>query len=111
MTNPDSLHLNAWGEKPNALSIFLQGAAGIVFDDRVRCVDGNLKRLYVKTASGGSVTAPAPGDLTISARSAALGDAIPPGGTRFYQVYYRDPIASFCPGATFNVTSGVRVGW
>lgn len=112
---PDTLHLHAWGSGPSALSIFLQGdasaASGVPFGDGLRCVDGNLKRLYTKNASGGAVGAPASGDVTISARSAALGDPLTPGSTRVYQVYYRDPSTSFCPGFTFNVSSGAVVHW
>jgi Tol biopolymer transport system component len=114
-TSPDSVRLNATGERPTALSIFLQGDAsvsgGTVYGDGVRCTGGQLKRLFVKNASGGAVCAPAQGDPSITARSSALGAPIPPGATRFYQVYYRDPTATFCPNETFNVTNGVRVGW
>ena len=54
------------------------------------------------------------GDLSVSARSAQLGDAIPIGGTRYYQAYYRDPNPSFCPapqGSTFNSTTGLSIVW
>jgi Tol biopolymer transport system component len=115
VTSPDAVRLEASGELPSALSIFLQGdasiAAGATFGDGLRCVGGNLKRLYVKNASGGDVTAPAIGDPSISVRSAQLGDPIPTAGTRYYQVYYRDPDPLFCPNATFNATNGVRIGW
>jgi Tol biopolymer transport system component len=115
VTSPDTVRLNATGELPSALSIFLQGdasnASGVVFGDGVRCTAGALKRLYVKNASSGAVSAPQPGDLSITARSAQLGDTIHPGDTRYYQVYYRDPSAAFCPPQTFNVTNAVRIGW
>jgi hypothetical protein len=115
VTNPDTVRLNATGELPSALSIFLQGdasnAAGIVFGDGVRCTAGTLRRLYVKSALAGAVSAPQPGDLSITARAAQLGDTIVPGDTRYYQVYYRDPNATFCPPQTFNVTNAVRIGW
>lgn len=114
-TSPDTLHLHAWGMGPSAFSIFLQGDAnladGAPFGDGVRCVDGALKRLYARNASGGVVGAPASGEPSISVRSAALGDPLAPGSTRVYQVYYRDPNTSFCPGATFDITSAVRVRW
>jgi Tol biopolymer transport system component len=115
VTNPDTVRLNATGELPSALSIFLQGdssnASGVVFGDGVRCTAGSLKRLYVKSASSGAVSAPQPGDPSITTRSAQLGDTIVPGATRYYQVYYRDPNATFCPPQTFNVTNAVRIGW
>jgi hypothetical protein len=82
-----------------------------VFGDGVRCVSGSLKRLYVKNASSGAVSAPQPGDLSITARSAELGDTIQPGDTRYYQVYYRDSNLTFCPPDAFNVTNAIRVGW
>jgi hypothetical protein len=98
--------------------VFLQGDQlnphGVVFGDGVRCVAGSLTRLYVRSASGGTASAPGPGDPAISARSAALGDPIAPGTQRGYQVYYRDPNLGFCPapqGDSWNVSSGVIVQW
>jgi hypothetical protein len=70
--------------------------------------------LYLKHASAGGVSAPEPGDPSITAQSAALGDPIAPGSTRYYQTYYRDPNLAFCPspqGDAWNVTNGVRVVW
>jgi len=102
-------------ENPSATSILLQGStslpAGVVFGRGVRCVGGNLKRLYVKTASNGSVTAPQAGDPSVSARSAQLGDAILAGRTRFYTVGYRDPgYLNGCTG-TINMTPSGSVVW
>jgi Tol biopolymer transport system component len=113
----DTVQLTSSGELPNALSIVLQGSSAIAaahFGDGLRCAGGSLKRLYVRGASGGVVTAPQAGDASISARSAALGDPIPEGATRNYQVYYRDPSASFCPpqrGGTFNVSNAIAIAW
>jgi len=118
MTNPDSLVLSSSGELPTSLSIFMQGNAltqtVTFFGDGIRCVGGTLLRLYAKAASGGVVSAPQPGDPSISARSAALGDPIATGTVRYYQVYYRDASSSFCPppsGSTFNASNGLRVVW
>jgi hypothetical protein len=113
----DTLRHTASGELPTAFSIFLQGSAAIApvsYGDGLRCTGGALKRLYAKNASGGVVTAPQAGDPSVSARSAALGDPIPMGATRNYQVFYRDPNASFCPdptGSTFNVSNAIAVVW
>jgi hypothetical protein len=113
----DSLLLTATDERPTASSIVLQGdavsASGITFGHGVRCTAGALKRLYLKTAVAGSITAPAAGDLSIAARSAALGDNIPPGTTRYYGVYYRDPtILGGCPATSgFNITQQLSVLW
>jgi hypothetical protein len=51
-----------------------------------------------------------PGDPTVSSRSAALGDTIPLGATRIYQVYYRDPNLVFCPSG-FNASNAVSIVW
>jgi hypothetical protein len=113
----DDLALHASAELPSALSIFLQGNVAIAptpFGDGLRCTGGNLKRLYSKNASAGSAQAPLGGDLSVHARSAQLGDAIEPGDVRLYQVYYRDPNATFCAapiGNTWNVTNAMRIEW
>jgi hypothetical protein len=114
--SPDTVVITSSGELATATSIFLQGnasnAAGTVFGDGVRCVAGSLKRLYVKNAVGGAVSAPTGGDASVSARSAALGDPIAPGSTRWYQVYYRDPDLGFCPsGDSYNVSNGLAITW
>ena len=113
----DTLLLTTADQRPSGTSIVLQGTtsngAGLPFGQGVRCVAGALKRLYLKTAAGGSISAPAGGDATISARSAALGDAIGAGQHRYYMVYYRDPIVlGGCDGlATYNATNALDVGW
>jgi hypothetical protein len=113
----DGVVFTTSGEKPTATSIVLQGnaqsASGIVFGQGVRCVAGTLKRLYTKTASGGSITAPTAGDPTVSSRSSALGDVISAGQSRWYLVYYRDPIVlGGCPASsTFNATQTLRIAW
>ena len=113
----DTLALTSSGETTSELSIFLQGSSQIApaaFGDGLVCVGGNLLRLYTHNASAGSVTAPTGSDPSISARSGALGDVISAGATRYYQVYYRDGSASFCPppaGSSFNVSSGLAILW
>jgi hypothetical protein len=117
--SPDTVVLTAYSIRAGVLSIFLQGdapiASGLVFGDGVRCVGGALKRIAAKSASaGGIVSYPASGDPSISARSAALGDPIQAGSQRWYQTWYRDNSATFCPppqGGSSNVSSGVIVSW
>jgi hypothetical protein len=116
--NLDDVVLVSSGELPSSLTLFLQGdvtnPSGIPFGDGVRCVAGLLKRLYVKSASSTVAVAPQAGDPSITTRSAALGDPIAPGSTRFYQAYYRDPQPGFCPdppGSTFNASSGQIIVW
>jgi hypothetical protein len=113
----DTLEFQAIDEKPTASSILLQGNAstpsGVAFGQGVRCASGNLKRLFVHTASGGTVVAPSGGDPSVSARSAALGDPIAPGSMREYLMYYRDPtVLGGCPSSsTFNATQGQSISW
>jgi hypothetical protein len=113
----DTVQFTSSGEMPSALSIVLQGSVAIfpvVYGDGLRCAGGTLKRLYVRNASGGVITAPHAGDPSVSAQSAALGDPLFFGAARVYQVYYRDPNPSFCPsppGGTFNVSNGIAVTW
>ncbi len=113
----DTLVLSCAGELPSSLSIFLQGTTQVVpavFGDGLRCIGGNLKRLYTKNAIAGVATAPAAGEASVSARSAALNDPLSAGALRYVQTYYRDPSAGFCPaptGSSFNISSGVTLTW
>jgi hypothetical protein len=115
----DSLSFTTVGEKPIALSILLQGTSavpsGMVYGQGVRCVAGSLKGLFTKTSSGGSITAPefAALDPNMTSRSAAKGDVIQPGQSRWYLVYYRDPtVLGGCPAtSTFNATQTGQITW
>ena len=112
----DTLVFTTSGQKASGASVVLQGTAGssgVVFGQGIRCAAGSLKQLYTKNAAGGSITAPQAGDPSVSARSAALGDPIAPGSTRWYQVHYRDQsVGGGCPnGMTYNLTQGLIVVW
>jgi Tol biopolymer transport system component len=115
----DRLVFTSSGETPSATSILMQGdleiRTGLVFGQGVRCTGGTLKRLFVKTAAGGSMHAPEfdAGDASVSTRSAALGQPIGAGESRGYFVYYRDStVLGGCPAAaTFNATQTGRVAW
>ena len=114
-----SLVFTTQAERPSATSVLLQGTSavggGLVFGQGVRCAGGVLKRLYVRTAVGGSIQAPnlPAGEADIPARSAALGDPIAAGQDRWYLVYYRDPIVlGGCSGFfTYNCTPTARLSW
>jgi hypothetical protein len=109
----DTVQFISSGELPSALSILLQGSTTIApvnFGDGLRCAGGTLKRLYTKNAISGVARAPQSGDASVSARSEALGDPIPLGATRDYQMYYRDPNLGFCP-AGFNASSAISITW
>jgi Tol biopolymer transport system component len=115
----DSLVFTTTGERPTALTIVTQwtgsNPTGVVFGMGVRCTSGTLKRLYTRNASGGIITAPdfGVGDPQVSVRSAALGDTILAGQSRWYLVYYRDPnVLGGCPASsTFNATQTGEVTW
>ena len=116
----DSLVFTTSGEKPSALSIVMQGSSvissGVVYGQGVRCVGGPLiRRLFIEVAVAGSMSAPgfSAGDPTVSARSAAKGDVIQAGQSRWYLVYYRDAtVLGGCPASsTFNATQTGRVDW
>jgi len=117
--SPDTVVLIASDVLPSVSCVFLQGdaqdLAGIVFGDGVRCASGNLLRLAVKHAVNGVVRYPESGELSITARSAQLGDPIASGTKRHYQTYYRDPMLDFCPppagGNSWNVTNAIALQW
>jgi len=106
------------GENSTAFTIFVQGTTsnptGTVFGAGVRCAGGSLKRLYAGAAAAGAITRPGPGDPSVSSRSAALGNTIHAGDTRYYFAYYRDPGAAVpCvnPASTFNSSQAGSVVW
>jgi len=81
----------------------------------VRCTGGTTLGLFVGHAVAGSFTAPnfGAGDPSVSARSAAKGDLIQAGESRWYFVIYRDPtVLGGCPpDSTFNSTQTGQIGW
>jgi DNA-binding beta-propeller fold protein YncE len=108
----DTVVLTASGVPTGSMVIFLQGstpiANGATYGDGVLCLDGTLVRLGVATSSSGTAEYPAPGQPSISHRSAIeLGTGL----LRYYQTYYRDLDQSFCTPSTFNVTNGIEIGW
>lgn len=93
-----------------SLAVFFQGAtpiAPVVIDDGIGCVGGPILRLGNKPASSGASSFPQPGDPSISVRGAIS----PAGGTFYYQCYYRNVTAAFCPPATSNRTNAIAVTW
>jgi hypothetical protein len=112
--SPDTVVMDSTDLPVGVFTLLAQSTsqhAGVVFGDGVLCIQGGLRRLFVKLASDGTVSSPGPGDPSISARSASLGDPLAPGTTRHYQLYYRDPQVSFCPPASFNISNAVEVRW
>jgi hypothetical protein len=81
------------------------GGLGAAFGDGLRCIGGAQIRLGTKTNVGGSSQYPVGAEPHVSVRG-----VVPPGATRFYTLYFRDP-AAFCTSATFNFTNGVSIVW
>ena len=113
----DTVYFTSTGELPTSTSVLLSGPTpvnSVNYGDGLRCAGGSLKRLYLHSAAGGTVTMPQGADLSVSARSAASGDPLSVGSTRIYQIYYRDSSATFCPppaGASFNISNALAVVW
>ena len=83
----------------------LNGGAGLVFGDGLRCVAGTILRLGAKTNAGGASSYPGAGDVPISVKGANAA-----GNLRQYQCWYRNA-APFCTPSTFNLTNGVETTW
>jgi Tol biopolymer transport system component len=111
----DTLVFTASGETATATTFVCMGTVpvevGFMWGQGVRCIGGYLRRLYVKTAVGGVVTAPdfGAGDPPVSVIAATLGVTIHPGDSIWYQVCYRDPII-VC-GSSINATQMGEVAW
>ncbi len=97
---------------PNSTALYFQGTArtaaglGAAFGDGLRCVGGSVVRLGTKLNVSNASGYPEGGDPPISVRG-----ALPPdGGSRHYQVWYRNA-AAFCTADTFNLTNGLTAVW
>jgi hypothetical protein len=105
----DTAVLGASSMPVGTACLFFQGTtldAGTPFGDGLLCATGAITRLAVKFAPSGSATYPAAGDPSLTTAG-----AIPTsGGSRSYQVWYRDA-AAFCTSATYNLTNGSFINW
>ena len=105
----DSVSLNA-SNLTGATCVFFQGASSIpavVVDDGIGCVGGPVIRLGTKPIVANTSTYPTGADPIVSVKG-----LIPaPGATRYYQTFYRNAAAAFCPPATSNRTNGIVIVW
>ncbi|MBI5361579.1 MAG: hypothetical protein HZA53_00270 [Planctomycetes bacterium] len=110
--NPDTVVLHASGMPAVVSSIFLKGdvrsTSGFFFGDGVRCVDGNLIRLGTVANVAGASQYPNAGQQLVSVRG---GTAPGSGLVGYYQTYYRNSSATFCPPETFNVSNALQITW
>lgn len=104
----DNFVLSATSMSGN-VSLYLQGTAqaDLPLDDGKTCVGGSLVRVGLKSVTAGASTNPSGIDLPISVK----GGVPINGGTRFYQVAYRNADPTFCQPATTNRTNGMIVVW
>ena len=97
---------------PNSSALYFQGTSqaggglGVVFGDGLRCAGGSVLRLGTKLNVAGISHYPVSGDVSVSIRGANAA-----GGSRNYQVWYRNADAGFCTTDTFNLTNGVALTW
>lgn len=104
----DTVALTASGLS-GGLCIFVQGTVlmpPVFIDDGIWCT-GSILRLGSPVVVGGASTYPTPPQLPVSIK----GVLPPAGGTRFYQAFYRNAAATFCPPATSNRTNGFQIVW
>ncbi len=107
----DSVVLSASGLTPNQPGLYFQGlnavngGAGVVFGDGIRCAGGGVIRLGVRVASATGTS-----DTSGLAQAISVKGAVAPGDLRHYQLWYRDPAGSPC-GALFNLSNGYSIQW
>ncbi|MBI5361878.1 MAG: VCBS repeat-containing protein [Planctomycetes bacterium] len=107
----DNVVLNGSGMPLVVSCIYLQGdgLSDQTFGDGVRCAGGSLIRLRTKNNVAGASSFPDSVEtITLSARG---GVTVGSGLRRYYQTYYRNSAAGFCPPETFNVTNGWTIDW
>ena len=113
----DTVEIRATGLNPGAAptTIFFQGTKAIAngvgapFTDGLLCAGGAVQRLKGKSAVNGTVVLGhgEPSDQPISVQG-----ALPPeGGTRIYQLWYRNAPAMFCPPSAFNMSNALEITW
>ena len=79
----------------------INGGNGVPFGRGLRCVGGGIKRLELQTSTGGEAEfGPGLGQQGGWAT----------GETRYFQVWYRDPMDDNpCGAGPFNLSNGVQV--
>jgi hypothetical protein len=105
----DQLRLTASKLPTTSTGLVFQGttANSVVFGDGLRCASGVVRRMTVRSASGGTISY---GSGVAADPQIHIRGGVDMPGSRVYQVWYRN-IAAFCTPATFNFTNGVSVTW
>jgi Tol biopolymer transport system component len=107
----DTLRLSAWRIPDGVATMFFQAPAATTrtpYGDGLLCLGGSTSRLGLRYSYGGAAQLGfgLPGDPPLS----LLSNLSPTGGTRSYQLIYRDA-AAFCPPGTFNLSNAINVVW
>ncbi len=111
----DSVVLTSAWMPPNVPALFFQGetlvgaGSGALFGDGLRCAGGPTRRLGKPFGDANGVARFGAGVAGTSLVSVA-GQIPAPGGTRVYQVWYRNA-AAFCTASTFNLTNALVLTW
>jgi len=110
---PEALTLRAIEmRRPPTVCVFWQGntslAVGVFAGDGLRFITTSLRRIGTKDGCNGKSSYGALlGDVPV-----AVSGLVPAvGGTRHYQVAYRDGFAPFCPPQSINWTNMVSIPW
>jgi hypothetical protein len=108
----DTLKLDAT-DLPRARWIaFFQGTdtvdrgIGVPFSRGLACLGGDLIRIALKDTAQGALQYPSTGEEPVS----AVGLIPPSGGTRYYQVWYRDN-GSEVTFQAYNLSNALEVNW
>lgn len=114
----DSVLLTCSGMNiPATFAIFFQGSAtnpgGALLGNGVVCVTGTLLRIRNQSTTGiGFAQYPLPGQVSLSTRSANMGDPLLPGMVRYYFATYRDiQNPAGCTGNVETVSNGLAILW
>jgi len=108
----DTIVLSGSG-MPASFALYFQGTLqqsaglGAPFGDGLRCAAGAVLRLGTAMNSGGGASSyPGAGEPRVTVK----GQVPAAGGTRHYQVWYRNA-AAFCTSSTFNLSNGLELIW
>jgi len=106
----DTLVLATTGTEPSNSGLYFQAnndlSPGLVWGDGLQCAGGQLKRLGVRfsDANGYSDTSGFAQPISVKAGNIVAGD------TKYYQLWYRNPISSPCT-SDFNSSNGLAITW